>query len=45
VKYTKHIVKMGDRSTYPMKGDMMEYFYTMQGCQGYSTIYNCLVSV
>jgi len=28
VKYTKRIVKMGDRSTYPMKGDTVECYYT-----------------
>ena len=28
MKYTKRIVKMGDRSTYPMKGDTVECFYT-----------------
>lgn len=28
VKYTKRILKMGDRSSYPMKGDTVECFYT-----------------
>ena len=28
VKYTKRILKMGDRSTYPSKGDTVECYYT-----------------
>lgn len=28
VKYTKRVLKMGDRSTYPMKGDTVECYYT-----------------
>ena len=28
VKYSKRILKMGDRSTYPSKGDTVECFYT-----------------
>ena len=28
MKYTKRVLKMGDRSTYPMKGDTVECFYT-----------------
>jgi len=30
VKYTKRVVKMGDRLTYPTKGDAVECYYT--GC-------------
>ena len=28
VKFTKRIVKMGDRATYPNKGDTVECYYT-----------------
>ena len=28
VKYTKRVLKMGDRSTYPSKGDTVECYYT-----------------
>jgi len=27
-KYTKRVLKMGDRSTYPTKGDAVECYYT-----------------
>jgi len=28
VKFTKRMIKMGDRSTYPSKGDTVECYYT-----------------
>jgi len=28
VKYTKRVLKMGDRSSFPMKGDTVECYYT-----------------